>query len=117
MIAKYMKLIRAQNWNRTPASISRGLSALVDLPKFGDVITPDGLTEIRPVERVGHVDEDVDVRPRHATAGPGGPDEEGLRQVEVDLVEGRAPLAEPLTAWRAIVDFVSLLSSLPVVMV
>jgi len=31
-----------QNWNRRPISISRGCTALVDRPKFGEVRTPDG---------------------------------------------------------------------------
>ena len=31
-----------QNWNRIPISTSRGSSALVDRPKFGEVITPEG---------------------------------------------------------------------------
>ena len=34
---------RNQNWNRSPASISRGLLALVDFPKFRDVRTPEGM--------------------------------------------------------------------------
>ena len=41
-ITRFERWNSHQNWNRRPASISRGAAALVIFPKLGDVKTPDG---------------------------------------------------------------------------
>ena len=97
-------IVDAQNWNLSPASISRGFSALVDLPKFGEVITPDGCPRFVRLNAFVMLMKTLTLARGHASTGRSRAEEECLRDVEIVPEKRRTPFAEPLAPWRPIVD-------------
>ena len=79
----------------------------MDFPKFGDVITPDGLAIVCAVERIRHVCKHIQVRPR-AVAFPlllgGAPKKNAFEMLKLKLRVFGPCAAIPRDSRRPVVD-------------